>query len=155
MQCSHKLTFSSLILMLLTDYRPQYCSDVPLTVQSTLLRFLFWTCSLLTWSNFVPPHPCKDARHTFRVACHTGSRGTSGPGDSRLTRPQQQTRAPNLCWCSLFSLRFPYWGCPRFAEVRLPRREGHAHLGAVQGKQRNTFQGQGRTDELPVWDYAG
>jgi hypothetical protein len=139
--------------MLLTYYRPQYCSVVPLTVQSTLLRFLFWTCSLLTWSDSGPPHPCKDARHTFRVACHSGSPGTSGPGDSRLISGQQM-RAPDLCWCSLVSLRFPCWGCPRFGEVGLPRPEGHAHLGAVQGKHRNTFQGQGRTDKLPARDYA-
>lgn len=146
MQYSPKLTFSYLILMLLTHIELSIALSCRL--KSSTLCFgssLFWTCSLLTWSDFVPPYPCKEARHTFRVACQPGGSGTAGPGDSRLTSGPP-TRALELYWCSLFSLRLPCWGCSRFGGVGLLRPEGHAHLEAVQGKHQNTFQGQGRTD---------
>lgn len=99
------------------------------------------------------PHPCKDARHTFRVACQPGGSGTGGPGDSRLTS-RRPTGAPELYWCSLFSLPLPCWDCSRFGGVGLPGPEGHAHLEAVHGKHRNTFQGQGRTDMSLARDIA-
>lgn len=151
-QYSPKLAFSSLISRLLTHYRPLYCKVVSLTVQYTLLRFFSSGCALyyLPGLTLCRPTLAKMPGILSELLANPAvDRGMGGPGDSRLMAGQP-TRAPELC--SLFRLRFHYWGCSRFGGVSLPRPEGHAHLGAIHGKHRNTFQGQGRTDKSPAWD---